>query len=123
MRSRISVSNLDALKFLKSHLPRGKARRKLLIYLDPPYYNAGEGLYVNYYKDKDHYLLGKYLKQQNNVNWIVSYDDVDRIREIYSEFKAYYIEMRYSAQIKRASNEIIFASKILDIPEGCFQKE
>jgi DNA adenine methylase len=51
-RDRIHLSGKDAIEFLKSSLPSGQARRKVFVYLDPPYVNNGQRLYLNAYKPK-----------------------------------------------------------------------
>ena len=71
-RSRISISNKDAEEFIKTI--SGQLPRKALIYLDPPYYKKGKGLYEDYYEHKDHLNLSKVVAGLER-KWIVSYDN------------------------------------------------
>jgi DNA adenine methylase len=58
---------------------------KSLIYLDPPYYVKGAGLYRNFYKHDDHVKIAQLLgKQRFSRPWVVSYDNADEIREMYA---------------------------------------
>lgn len=51
------------------------------VYLDPPYYRQGPVLYTE--GNIDHVLLAKKLKKAN-TNWVLSYDDVPEIRDLYA---------------------------------------
>ena len=46
LREKIEISNLDAVAFLKERLPSGNGRKKLFVYLDPPYVRKG-GVYIS----------------------------------------------------------------------------
>ena len=48
-RDRIQVTNDDALRFLTTHLPRGKRRKQIFVYLDPPYPQSTEDMTVSAY--------------------------------------------------------------------------
>lgn len=52
------------------------------VYLDPPYYKAGGGLYINGLID--HQDLADTLKNSDNKNWFLSYDDEPGVSELYS---------------------------------------
>lgn len=51
-RTRIALTNLDAADFLKRWT--GACAPPSFLYLDPPYYVKGEGLYDNFYGPGDH---------------------------------------------------------------------
>ncbi|MFM7459624.1 MAG: DNA adenine methylase, partial [Burkholderiales bacterium] len=66
---------------------------RALIYLDPPYYYKGQGLYRNYYEHEDHQRIASCLQQAKFPRpWVVSYDNVREVREMYLYAKS----MRYS---------------------------
>jgi DNA adenine methylase len=114
-RDRINISNQDALVFLKKiqqQLPR-----KTLIYLDPPYYNKGKDLYLNYYNDKDHRNIAKYIKRFTSRFWIISYDDVNEIRNLYTDYPKITYKLNYSANNFYKGSEVIIFSKKLVIPD------
>lgn len=58
-----------------------------LMYLDPPYYGPGAGLY---HSKTDHVKLRDYLGKQQRP-WILSYDDTPEVRALYQEFP--YVEV------------------------------
>lgn len=112
LKRNISLTRMDALKFLKSGLPKWPA--KTLIYLDPPYYERGRDLYYDYYQHEDHqalaeFVIGKLVRQR----WIVSYDNAPAIREFYRGCQRLTYGLSYSARAAREGNEVIFFSDSL----------
>lgn len=71
-RDRIFLHGVDAIKFLKCSLPTGSARRNVFVYLDPPYVNNGQRLYLNAYKPDDHAGIYRYLRMQKILPWLMS---------------------------------------------------
>lgn len=113
-QDRIHVFNLDALEFLDcfaSSLPD-----KSLIYLDPPYYVKGGDLYQNYYKPEDHAALAKVVKRLKQ-NWIVSYDNVPEIMQLYSGQRSRIYSLNYSANRAGIGSEVMFFSDSLILPQ------
>jgi len=112
-RSRITVSNKDAAVFLtnlQSSLPA-----KSLAYLDPPYYEKGQHLYTNYYRDHDHKQIAKLVAQLKQP-WIVSYDNCPEIRAMYKGFRRTEYELGYSARDRRRGAEVMFFSDHVRVP-------
>ncbi len=110
-RSRITIYNFDAVQFMRQIVsPLGTSGKRLLVYLDPPYYSKGDQLYLNYYDAAGHAALAEYIMKQTSFKWIVSYDDVPEIRELYSSMDVRKISLYYSAQIKRVGSEVIIFS-------------
>ena len=112
----ISVYNEDALELLKQCsqiLPPNS-----LIYLDPPYYIKGKGLYRNFYNHQDHVEIARFICDSSfKIPWIVSYDNVKEIQEMYASAKKYSYELNYTAQKRYVGSEIMFFSNILNVPE------
>lgn len=110
--SKISIHNEDAYKLLKNCkkiLPK-----KSLIYLDPPYYVQGRGLYRNYYDHEDHQNIANLIQSENfGRNWILSYDNVKEIAKMYKFAKSYKYNLNYSAQTVYVGSEIIIFSESL----------
>jgi DNA adenine methylase len=110
---RISLHNKDAVDFIADDLPAipGKA----LIYLDPPYYANGARLYRNTYKHDDHAkiagLVGAIPHQ-----WIVSYDNAEPIRTLYSGFRQQTFGLGYSANTRYEGTEVMVFSEALKVP-------
>jgi DNA adenine methylase len=80
-----------------------------LIYLDPPYYVKGQGLYRNFYEHDDHVQIKETLSCLDTP-WVVSYDDVSEIRHIYKGSDRQKHVLTYTAQEKKIGNEILFFS-------------
>lgn len=105
----ITVHCEDALSLLrrcKSFLPKNS-----LVYLDPPYYVKGQGLYRNFYKHDDHVQIANLLQSMRfPLPWIVSYDNADEICEMYKNSKQLAYDLNYTAQKRYVGNEVMFFS-------------
>jgi DNA adenine methylase len=115
MRSRIKLTRSDALALLRYGLPRWAG--KTLIYLDPPYYEQGRELYYDYYQPQDHADLADFMRaNMADRAWIVSYDNVGPIRDLYSGFRNVVYNVGYTARTTRSGKEVMFFSPKLAIP-------
>jgi DNA adenine methylase len=115
MRRRIKLTRSDALALLRHGSPRWT--KKTLIYLDPPYYERGRELYYDYYQSQDHAELAHFVRaNMGGRAWIVSYDHVVPIRELYSGFRGVIYNVGYSARENRVGKEVMFFSPNLAIP-------
>ena len=114
-RSRIRLYNLDAAELIKTVLPT--LPNKTLVYLDPPYYVKGRGLYENHYLHDDHVSIAKLVKKHINHHWIVSYDHAPEIIEMYKGCPTITYGINYSAQDRYKGAEAMFFSKKLVIPD------
>jgi len=109
--SRINIYNLDAIDFIERHIhPLVAQGNRLLAYLDPPYYSKGDQLYLNYYTLGDHVKLSEFINRQSGFKWIVSYDDVPQIRQLYSGNVINVVSLYYSAHKVKVGNELIIFS-------------
>jgi len=90
---------------------------KSLVYLDPPYYVKGAGLYRNFYKHEDHVRISKLLGSSRfRRAWIVSYDNVAEIEEMYSYAKPFAYGLNYTALRRYKGSEVMFFSTRLKVP-------
>jgi DNA adenine methylase len=112
-KDRIHLSNLDACNFVKDH-SRGENN---LLYLDPPYYRAGQRLYLNAYSADGHTKV-RDVVLNFGCPWVVSYDDVPEIRNLYGTLRSRRINLLYTARGARQGREIMFFSPGLKIPAG-----
>ena len=87
------------------------------MYLDPPYYIKGQGLYRNFYTHQDHIEIRDALLASSLKFWIVSYDAVKEIKDMYGNFINIIYSLRYSAQTKKEGSEIMIFSPHMQIPE------
>ncbi len=115
-RDQIHISNIDALRFLAMSLPRGRARKNTFAYLDPPYHANGDRLYLNSYNDRNHQKLACYMQGQNDLNWVMSYDDVGFIRDIYAACTVSHLSIRYSLQRKHRTKELLIMPPHVQLP-------
>lgn len=120
--SNISVYNEDALGLLKrcaKFLPV-----KSLIYLDPPYYVKGQGLYRNFYEHDDHVSIAKLLQSAVfRRPWVVSYDNVTQIAAMYKLANTYEYGLNYTAQKRYCGSEIMFFKNSLKLPDNILPGE
>ncbi|MCL4456423.1 MAG: DNA adenine methylase [Nitrospirae bacterium] len=114
----IYISNYDAIDFLKKTLPRGSGRKNVLVYADPPYVEAGKRLYYNSYKRADHELLANYLLQQRFLKCVISYDNTEFIRGLYSQYRQLLFSLRYSLQKKGKGFELLITPRHLKVPKS-----
>lgn len=116
----IHVTKQEAWRFLQKNFD--KYSKNTYFYIDPPYYIKGHRLYEKYFVRKDHEdlaaLLGKYVDKQ----WLLSYDDVDEINEIYRDKGRYRIDLSYSVAGARKASEIIIAASDSLIPKADLSK-
>lgn len=88
-----------------------------LIYLDPPYYVKGEGLYRNAYKHQDHLQIAELLREPNFARpWVVSYDNAEEIRAMFHYAQSFTYGLNYTAQRRYAGAEVMFFSYDLTPP-------
>ena len=113
LSDRIRFFNMDALEFLSSAIPQ--QLKTVLFNLDPPYYVKGSGLYTNFYNDSDHSKVSSFIRSELRP-WIVSYDNHEFIRRIYSGCDFIEYDLTYTAQRKIVGKEIMFFGNIKEIP-------
>jgi DNA adenine methylase len=112
----ISVYCEDSLHLLNrcpEFLPK-----QSLIYLDPPYYVKGKGLYRNFYQHDDHVAIAKTIQNKKfKWPWVVSYDNAEEICGMYQLSRSLSYGLNYTAQRRYVGNEVMFFSQNLDIPD------
>lgn len=114
-RSSIHLHNEDARRLVKRLAP--KLAKRSLIYLDPPYFQKGQDLYLNFYQEDDHTMLAETLTSlPKDVRWMLSYDSHPTIASLYRGFKGFAYTLNYTAQQRMRGCELIFFSKGMRIP-------
>ena len=112
-RNRIKIYNFDAYKLLQNIFP--SLSKKTLCYFDPPYYEKGKALYVNYYRNSDHTKIAKKIQSIKKVKWIVSYDDKKEVKNMYRGSRCFEYTLNYSASNVSLGKEVMFFSKDLNV--------
>jgi len=108
----IGVYNQDAIQFL-TDLPQWiPAAEKRLVYADPPYYAKGHTLYYNHYSAEDHVRLAQAMRELV-CPWVVSYDDVDGVYNLYQGIPHLRYQLHYTAQTRRRSGEVMFLHSLV----------
>lgn len=112
---RIIVQNSDALTLLNnlSDSKRYFPPENSFIFIDPPYFGEGKELYPSYMEKNEHFYIADTLTNMGNkYHWLVTYDKVAYIADLYREHKIQKFEygIRYSAARKRLENELMFVS-------------
>ncbi|MBR5686379.1 MAG: DNA adenine methylase, partial [Prevotella sp.] len=87
-----------------------------LCYLDPPYYVKGKDLYLNYYNDNDHREIAEAIMKYKG-NWIISYDAVEFIKNLYDGYRQTEYYLSYSAGNPSKGRELMVFSDGLILPE------
>lgn len=113
-KDRIEVYNLDAITLIR--LMAKKQKSNCLFYLDPPYYVKGKDLYLNFYNYEDHKKIAKEINKVKKQKWVVTYDNVGPIRELYKNNKSLFFTLNYSAGKTTRGEEIMIHSKDLIMP-------
>lgn len=117
---RISLTDKDTCDFIVEDLP--SIKQHSLIYFDPPYYVKGGQLYQNHFKHEDHEKLAKHIASIKNHKWLVSYDNVPEIKDLYKEFRQEEFSLSYSARSYRKGNEVMIFKDGLTCPEEVYTK-
>ena len=93
--------------------------KQSFIYLDPPYYVKGKGLYRNYYQHDDHAAIAKILQSKEfKWPWVVSYDNAEEICAMYQLSRSLSYGLNYTAQRRYVGSEVMFFSQNLVVPEA-----
>lgn len=108
LKDQIDVYNRDIFSFVRNQLP--KYNKRAFIYLDPPYFRRGEDLYKNFFNERNHRELKERILNDINIPWVVSYDDVPEVREIYDGVPSRTFSLNYSLANNGRGKEIMFFS-------------
>lgn len=119
-KNRIELFNDDALDLI--HNVSNRKEKNLFYYLDPPYFIKGQVLYLNHYKPQDHFEIFKLMNSLEGAKWIVSYDNVEFIRDLYSKYGQVYYKLNYSANKTSIGEEVIIHSDNIKMPLNTIQK-
>lgn len=111
-RNRIELYNLEANelinKIIKSIPPS-----EIFLFFDPPYYNQGKNLYLNFFKHNDHVNLSKNIKKLEEYSWILTYDNSNEIKDIFSTYNKLEYKIQYSVNKVRKEKELMYHSRDL----------
>lgn len=114
-KNKIKLYNKDAIELIE--MIKSKPNNAgSIIYFDPPYFDKGSSLYLNHYKKDDHLEVSEMVKSINEIHWIVSYDNVEDIKNLYNNFRKKEYSFKHTAFESREGKEILFFSPELILP-------
>ena len=115
-KSKIHLYNMDAVGLIK-HIQRRSKHDETIYYFDPPYYLKGASLYMNHYKPDDHKVLAYEIRKIRRAKWLVTYDNVPQITDIYHSNLSTEYTLYHSAHRMHVGKEImIFSKNLKQIP-------
>lgn len=113
---RITAYHMDGVDFIAEIDRLHTAGNQGMMFVDPPYYEKGASLYMNHFSDDDHVRLSHALRS-TNVPWVLTYDNAERIRELYGDVYHAVYSIHYSAAAVRNETEFIAAREGIIVPE------
>lgn len=108
--NKIEVYNLDGIALLKK-LEKRKNRNQYFIFLDPPYFQKGQSLYLNHYSNKDHENLSEFLEKSSFKKWVMTYDDVPYIKNLYAIMRMKGFAIQHNAYESKVGREVMIFPK------------
>ncbi|WP_426429656.1 DNA adenine methylase [Winogradskyella sp. HB-48] len=115
-RKNIRLYKKDAIKLIDK-IKDEAHNDNVVFYFDPPYYLKADTLYMNHYENKNHKKVSEKIKSIKNIKWIVSYDNVPEIQELYKECPKKEFSFKHTAFEIRDGKEILFFSKNIQQPK------
>jgi len=89
------------------------------IYADPPYFEKAGSLYMNAFQAEDHDNLARVLNGFHESPWLLTYDNVPRVGELYAERRRRQFELSYSAhRVMKATEIAVLSDSMSDIEDG-----
>lgn len=113
-KDKILVYNKEVRKFIRM-LSKDELSNSF-IYFDPPYYVNGQRLYKNALAHQDHRDIAQQIIEYVDSPWVITYDNVDELRQIYAKYPQGSYYLNYSAANKGKGKELIFFSSSKIIP-------
>lgn len=114
-KDRIDLYSYDVFDLFESGVLN--KYRNSIINFDPPYVKKGSQLYMNYFTNEDHIGLRKIIGKLHR-KWIVTYDDCILVEDLYKNYRKSYIDIRYSIKESKRTNELVFFSNNLILPDS-----
>ncbi|MCP4367784.1 MAG: DNA adenine methylase [Deltaproteobacteria bacterium] len=115
LKDKIELHNTESIEILSTIFEDNASNK--FIFLDPPYYEQGKHLYLSFYEDADHVTLRNILEDNRTAHWFLTYDNCQRINDLYRGFKRSYVTTSYTLQEKRKSKEVMVFSDSIYLPK------
>ena len=105
-KDRIHCYNQDIISFICRYLP--KYQKRGFVYFDPPYFCKGKRLYKSFFTQQYHQTVAEHIFSNVKCDWIVSYDDVPDVKDIYDNYTSIRFSLSYSLANKGQGREVMF---------------
>lgn len=113
-KNKIAIYNKDIISFVRNYAPTFGG--DMFFYFDPPYYSKGQKLYKNFLTPQDHQRIHDVITQEVTAPWIITYDDVGQIAEMYRDYEIRRFDLTYSAANKGTASELMIFSDMRSCP-------
>lgn len=112
---KITVLSTDGREVVRDYADRDDT----FLYADPPYFEKAGSLYMNSFRADDHRALAESLNAKANGRWILTYDDVPQVEELYQERRRRRFSLNYSAhRVTVATEVVVLSDGLVDVGEG-----
>ncbi len=92
---------------------------KTFVYADPPYFEKAGSLYMNTFSAQDHVDLSKVLNAMARKSWLLTYDDVSQVHDLYKDRRRRSFELNYSAhKVAKATEIAVLSDRLIDVGKG-----
>ena len=106
----ISVSNLNAIDFLRE-LPQRAPIKRTLIFADPPYFRVGKRLYLDGMQNGGHVEFSEFVTSHPSLRWFATYDDHPDVYRLYKTCNIHKLESNYSIRGLRTETELLIVPR------------
>jgi DNA adenine methylase len=111
---RITVLKKDGLDVIQQYA----GKEKTFVYADPPYFEKAGSLYMNSFTSDDHAALADCLNAYSSTSWLLTYDNVQEVEDLYAQRRRQTVTLNYSAhRVMQAKEVMVFSDQLL-IPWG-----
>ena len=111
----IKLYNKDINSFIIRYIPLYE--EPTFVYFDPPYFEKGKQLYMNFFQLNDHIRIERTIRNHVNCDWIITYDDIMEIQNIYRNYSICKYDLNYSVSSKRKASELMIFKDGINIPD------
>ncbi len=95
------------------------SQKNTFIYADPPYFEKAGSLYMNYFRQGDHASLAAELNKKPTAHWLLTYDDVPQVEQLYRDRRIRRFGLHYSAhRVTKATEVVVLSDALNDIEDG-----
>lgn len=115
-KKNIRLYKKDAVKLIDK-IQEEANQENIIFYFDPPYFLKASSLYMNHYKEHNHREVSDKIKAIRNIKWIVSYDNVPEINNLYQDISKKEYSFKHTVYNSRDGQEVLFFSDNINQPE------